>query len=675
MRKKSRVQKKNKVTISKEKINQFKEAFDFLDKNKKGIISFKDFLKIRKIFLYPITEKKMNKFVKEIEEYDEGNMNFKGFVDFMKRIIEYVEENDESTLINNIKDEIQKVYLGKKRRRSTTNDRYYNKKKKKKNCDKTYDNIILIEDEDEDNNNDDNFESFYSDNTFNIKKKLNSTVSSKLFDHDKKPDSLNKFNNYEINNDSLFDNINEKKIIGKKKNNNLFKNKIPNQNQPKFIKEINSKNKKKGKKQNQKKNNKPKKASIEDNTVFDVIVSKKSLPSELVNEIECKDKMFIPKINSNNSINNSFNLSQSSLNKKCDLNDSNLEQEYSSSDLNNDSDNKNLNSETHNSPKEKNLLVNVNTINTINSMNSSNDINRSKEDLLDFYSTDKFNDEKMEKIPNLPFKNNNLFRKDFPDNKSRNKMDSSSQIPSHNNSFHLTEHDNNFNFYNNIYLNEVTEITDITSNHYKYNYNINMKNDFVVPKETDNDNIVETEKMEKKSKSKSYEKFQNKNVDVLNILELKYKQNKKKEKIIKSCTEVPYIIIIDKRGINMEEIKNSLPDDSMTASKDKSFSFASLLNNDNNNEKNNENITKPLHLETFQIQINNEANNFPQAKNERKIKNDNGKKEKRDKNKEKHLKKMRTDKKRDINNNQKITSFIIKLRSGSNGKRKNKYFP
>ena len=111
MRKKSGVQKKSKVTISKEKINQFKEAFDFLDKNKKGIISFKDFLKIRKFFLYPITEKKMNKFVKEIEEYDEGNMNFKGFVDFMKKVIEYVEENDESTLFNNIKDEIQKVYL------------------------------------------------------------------------------------------------------------------------------------------------------------------------------------------------------------------------------------------------------------------------------------------------------------------------------------------------------------------------------------------------------------------------------------------------------------------------------------------------------------------------------------------------------------------------------------
>ena len=125
----------------------------------------------------------------------------------------------------------------------------------------------------------------------------------------------------------------------------------------------------------------------------------------------------------------------------------------------------------------------------------------------------------------------------------------------------------------------------------------------------------------------------------------------------------------------MEEIKNSLQDHSMTASKDKSFSFASLLNSDNNNEKNNENISKPLHLETFQLQINNEANNFPQAKNERSIKNDKAKKEKRDRNIEKHHKKMRTDKKRDINNNQKITSFIIKLRSGSNGKRKNKYFP
>ena len=550
------------------------------------------------------------------------------------------------------------------------------KKKKKKNCDKTYDNIILIEDEDESNNDDDNFGSFYSDNTFNIKKNLNSTTSSKPFDQDKKPDSLNKFNNNEINNDSLFDNINEKRIIWKNKNNNLFKNTITNQNQPKFIKDIYSKDKKKkGKKVNQRKNNKSKKASIEDNTVFDVIVYKKNLPSELVNEIECKNKMFIPKINSNNSIDNSISLSLSSLCKKCDFNDSNLGQEYSSSDLKNDSDNKILNSEAHNSPKEKNLIVNVNTINSINSMNSSYDINRRKEGLFDFYSTDKFTDEKMENIPNLPFKNNNFFRKDFPDNKKINKLDSSSQISSHNNSFHLTERDNNFNFYNNIYLNEVTDITDITSNHYKYNYNINMKNDFVVPKEADNDSVEVTEKVKKKSKSKSYEKYQNNNVHILNTLEFKYKLNKKKEKIIKSCTEVPYIIIIEKKGINMEEIKNTIPEESMTASKDKSFSFASLLNNDNNNEKNNENISKPLHLETFQIQINNDANNFLQSKNERKAKKDKAKKEKRDRNKENQKKKVRSAKKKDINNNQKITSFIIKLRSDSNGKRKNKYFP
>ena len=72
-----------------------------------------------------------------------------------------------------------------------------------------------------------------------------------------------------------------------------------------------------------------------------------------------------------------------------------------------------------------------------------------------------------------------------------------------------------------------------------------------------------------------------------------------------------------------------------------------------------------MFLGNFQIQINDEINNIPHKSNN----------EKNNKKKEKQKKRIRTDEKNDINNNEKITSFIIKLKTNSTGKKKNKYFP
>ena len=370
-----------------------------------------------------------------------------------------------------------------------------------------------------------------------------------------------------------------------------------NKSQPIFInneksENDNNKNKNKRKKANNKKKNEElKKALVESNNTNPIIIFKKVLPNGLVNEIEFRNKMLIPKIHyyNNNSINNNINLSHDSVYKTSQVNDSNICEEYSfSSELKYDFYNKNIISEIHNSPKEKNLIVNnENTINSINSIKNSNDINRSKGGFFDYYLTEKSNDEKMENIPNLPFKNNNFLKKDFPDYQRKNQLELKSEISSrNNNSFRLTDHDNNFNFYNKDYLNEVTEITDISSNRYKYNCDINTKNNFA-PHEIDNDDIIIMKKIKKKNKSKSYEKFINKNVEVLYTLEFNYKKNKEKEIIVKKCTEVPYNIIINKSAINIEEVKSFLTENSIISSREKSFSFASVINNDNNNEKNN----------------------------------------------------------------------------------------
>ena len=211
MPKKSGVPNKRKMKITKEKITQFKKAFDIFDRHKNGIMSFKDYITMSKVY-YPITENKLIKCVKEIDEYKDGNMNFEGFVNFMRKVMEYAEKSDENINFKNVNEEKQKAYLGNKRKRTTTNNNKYQKKKNnKKNFDITYDNIIIIE-EDEDKDNDDKFGSFYSDNTINIKKsKLNNSDSSKLFDTDEILDSYDKNDNNKINKDSLFDKYNKKK--------------------------------------------------------------------------------------------------------------------------------------------------------------------------------------------------------------------------------------------------------------------------------------------------------------------------------------------------------------------------------------------------------------------------------------------------------------------------------
>ena len=675
MPKKQGAQKKKNIKISKEKLNLYREIFDILDKNETGTISLYNFMKIRYNLFYPITERIMNKFVKEVNVFNDGNVDFEGFISFVKKQMEYIEENDENTAFKNIKDEIQRVYLGNKRRRNKTSKRDNVKNRNKNKIEKSFDNIIVI-DEENDNDNDELFGSFFN----NKKKKLNNTISYNLFSKEKNKNSYNKYNNIiQINDDCLFDDVNEKKIVENNENDNLFNDQTVDKYQPNFNNE-NKKNKNKNenkvkKQTKKKKENESKKELIADNNIT---IYKKDLPRDLVNKIENKYKIFIPEIHYNNNINISINSDLSSLSKKCNLNESNLceENSFSSVGFNNNTDNKKLNLGNLDTSKEKNLVINnISSINSVNSLNSSKSIDRSKGGFFDLIPTDKLNDEKIEKISNIPYNNNIFLRRDIPDYQRRNQQDIKSNS-SNNNSLYFTDHDNNFNFCNNIYLNEPCEVTDITNNRYKYNDEFNMKNDFLSPDEVEKESIVIMEKDENKSKqtNKSSEKLVNENVHILNTLELEYKLNKKKEKIIKKCIEVPYLIIIDKDAINMEDLKNKFPDNSIILNKDKSFSFSSKNNSDNINENNNENNNKSLHLETFQIQINNEENNIPEeAKNEKITKNPKTKKNKNNNKKEKNIKKRTRTEKKD-KNNYLITSYITKLRSESRGKKRNKYF-
>ena len=65
-------------------------------------------------------------------------------------------------------------------------------------------------------------------------------------------------------------------------------------------------------------------------------------------------------------------------------------------------------------------------------------------------------------------------------------------------------------------------------------------------------------KEEKNNEDKKFEKISKKrdNIQIINTFEMEYKQNEKKEKIIQKSKEVPYLIIIDKKSFNLDNINN-----------------------------------------------------------------------------------------------------------------------
>lgn len=73
-----------------------------------------------------------------------------------------------------------------------------------------------------------------------------------------------------------------------------------------------------------------------------------------------------------------------------------------------------------------------------------------------------------------------------------------------------------------------------------------------INEEKNNNEISEKRKIKKKYKSKK--------IQILSTFELLYRRNKRKEKIIKKVTEIPYSIIIDKNALNLEEISQISPE-------------------------------------------------------------------------------------------------------------------
>ena len=612
MRRNSLVQKIKNEQLSIEQILEYKEIFDILDRSKIGIISVDDIIKIRKIFYYPISQINVNKIIKEVDILENGKFNFKNFVAFMQKQIEYINETDENIIIKDIEEEIKKEYLGNKRKREKKNENEDLKFKKNKYSTeknkKSIDNLLVINEESLEEQ-----QSFSSDSSWNSKKKkkLDRTLTPDTFLNNNKKKKLdNHYNNIQINKSAIFENMNVKMIVGKDQKNNNLNDKINNpfnslKNKNIDINLINNQNIGERQINEENKRNKSKNGLMPFNPI--IIIMKKDLPQELVNQIEHKNNnILISQIkcnnlnnyinnnisnninNINNNLNNSFNLSSDfgSIQKRYNIIDGNLGDEYPFlNDLNIDSINKtNFSGYSFNS-----RLCRIPTIKS----------NNKNKNYIDDYTREKYNEDKKDKLINFPFNNNNIFsKKNFIDFQNKNQLDVKSEN-SMNNSFYCSYNDNN-NFGNNIYLNGGIDIYDSIICDNKYSNENKPNNNF---NETDN-NKINMSKIGKKSKSQG--KNKQKNFQILNTFLFEYKNNRRREKIIQKSIEIPYSIIIEKKCLNMGEIEKSLSDDHINIlNKDKRFSFSLKENRGNNFERNKDNKNMPFLLENFQIQIKN----------------------------------------------------------------------
>ena len=535
MPKKSLFPKSSNIKISKNKINEFREIFDILDRNKTGIISTKDIIKIRKIFYFPISEKNINEIINEIDISGNGKFNFKEFVILMKKQIEYIEEADENIILKTCKEEFRKEFLGNKRKREKKKNENlkYNKRKYSKRRienENIIEDIIIEEDNDDEGEGEDDT-SFSSENIINK--------------------NINNNNHIIINKSAMLENNNNKYNLEKKEENNY--NKINNKNNS-FINR-NSKNKVKYDIQEIKeisleKNSKKEKSKskIDLELINAIVIYKKDLSQELINQIEQinnknnkNNNHFYIKIdnnNNNNNIINSFSISSDigSIPRKGNNEfNSGIDFSFSSDCINFDSMNKSLNS-----PFNFNSRLDMNMTPP---KNNQNGIQKCIDDYLIYI------DNKNEKtdtgfLNNLNIKQDTLKKKIQELNKKNFEMKSQNSIS---NSFLFSENDNNNNLINNMNLN--------LNNETGISHNNNNFNNLVF-----NDNIIDIEKANTNKKNQNLE---NKNIQILNTFEFEYKKNRRKEKKIINSIEIPYLIIIDKNAINIGEItKNNINNES-----------------------------------------------------------------------------------------------------------------
>jgi len=84
MKRKGELSRKKKINISGNKLKEYKDVFNLLDLNKKGMILTSDIIKIQSIFSFHIGKEEVKEMINEIDQNRKGKIDFKKFIDFMK---------------------------------------------------------------------------------------------------------------------------------------------------------------------------------------------------------------------------------------------------------------------------------------------------------------------------------------------------------------------------------------------------------------------------------------------------------------------------------------------------------------------------------------------------------------------------------------------------------------
>ena len=117
MKRKGELTRKKKINISGDKLKEYKDVFNLLDRNKKGMIFTSDIIKIKSIFSFPIGKEEVQEMINEIDQNRKGKIDFKKFIILMKMQIQYMDENDEDTVFSSFKEQFKNEFLGNKRKR------------------------------------------------------------------------------------------------------------------------------------------------------------------------------------------------------------------------------------------------------------------------------------------------------------------------------------------------------------------------------------------------------------------------------------------------------------------------------------------------------------------------------------------------------------------------------